>query len=92
MVISILAELKYGWDRHAWDVLPSMVSTGLKLSLTTQCLFASAVASIRLSMLILIRRVITVAMPRLQKLIIFAMVLATSIAVLFIFIAIFQCR
>jgi hypothetical protein len=56
-ILTVLAVRTWGWDRHIWDLKPEMVSEGLKLVIAMHCLFATAVTAYKLSLLMLIRRI-----------------------------------
>jgi hypothetical protein len=88
----LTAEVKFGWNRHAWDVLPSTVAIGSKLALISQILFAVASICTRLSMLSLMRRILATGYERLQKIIIFFMVFMSVDLITFVSVVIFQCR
>ena len=88
----LVAQLRDGWNRHEWDQVPTTVATSLKFSLSCQILFALASTCTRLSMLFLTRRILSKGNPRLEKIIIFAIVFMTTDCCIFITVAIFQCR
>ena len=88
----LIAQVKYGWNRHAWDVLPSTVAIGEMLSLTSQILFAVASTCTRLSMLFLSRRILATGYEKLQKFITFAMVFMSTDCLIFVIVVIFQCK
>ncbi|PMD42804.1 hypothetical protein L207DRAFT_425298 [Hyaloscypha variabilis F] len=92
VAVMLMAQVKYGWNRHAWDVLPSTVAIGEKLALATQILFAVASTCTRLSMLFLTRRILAAGYRRLQKLTTFAMVFMSADCLIFAVICVFQCR
>lgn len=88
----LVALLKFGWNRHAWDVLPSTVAIGEKFSLTSQILFAAASTCTRLSMLFLTRRILASGYARLQSIINFAIVWMSTGCLVFIIVVVFQCK
>ncbi|PMD15777.1 hypothetical protein NA56DRAFT_663535 [Hyaloscypha hepaticicola] len=92
VVIMLVALLKFGWNRHAWDVLPSTVAIGEKFSLTSQILFAAASICTRLSMLFLTRRILASGYARLQSIINFAIVWMSTGFLVFILVVTFQCK
>ncbi|KAE9380981.1 hypothetical protein N431DRAFT_459885 [Stipitochalara longipes BDJ] len=92
VVLMLIAQAKYGWNRHAWDVLPSTVAIGEKISLTSQILFAAASISTRLSMLLLTRRILATGYEKLQKIILFVMVWMVTDCLIFIIVVVFQCK
>jgi hypothetical protein len=90
--VMLTAQLKYDWNRHAWDVIPAVVTVGGKLVLITQILFSVASACTRLSMLFFTRRILVAGYDRLQKILIFTMVVMGVDCLIFVTIAVFQCR
>jgi hypothetical protein len=92
VAITLVAEFRYGWDRHAWDVVPDMVTVGLQLSLATQILYGAASALTRLSMLFLCRRILSAQSRRLRYIVIFAVTVIPLAPVVFIIVVVFQCR
>ncbi|KAI9649770.1 hypothetical protein NHQ30_002351 [Ciborinia camelliae] len=58
-IIALLAQECWEWNRHIWDVSPDYAVLGLKISLLLECLFGLAVASTKISLLILIIRVMS---------------------------------
>ncbi|CAK7197404.1 hypothetical protein SEUCBS139899_000050 [Sporothrix eucalyptigena] len=89
----IAGELTLQWGRHVWDVLPSSVVPGLKLTLAMQVLFDGATNLTKLSMLALFVR-ITLASgqhtARRMALCLSGIVLAS--AIVFLLVDVFQCR
>ena len=88
----LIAQVKLGWNRHAWDVRPSTVAIGEKLSLTSQILFAVASISTRISMLLLTRRILVTGYEKLKKFISFLMVWMATNCLIFCFVVVFQCK
>jgi hypothetical protein len=88
----LIAQLHYGWNRHAWDVMPDTVAIGEKMSLTSQILFAAASTCTRLSMLFLTRRILSNGNKTLQRAINFAMAFMATDCLIFIIVVIFQCK
>ncbi|RAL65815.1 hypothetical protein DID88_005478 [Monilinia fructigena] len=43
-VLALLAQERWKWNRHIWDVTPDYAEFGLKMSLLLECLFGLAVA------------------------------------------------
>ncbi len=92
MAVTLTAEFGYGWNRHAWDVPLDEVAPGLRLAIASQILFGTASTLTRLSMLFLIRRILTTGYESLRKVILFAMVLMAVACFVFVTVVIFQCR
>jgi hypothetical protein len=88
----LIAQVKYDWNRHAWDVLPSTVAIGEKFSLTTQILFAVASTCTRLSMLFLTRRILATGYEKLHKFITFVMMFMSVDCLIFVIVVISQCK
>lgn len=91
MIVFLVAEWCYDWNRHIWDVRPETLIPGLKIVLTTQVLFSAATTFTKLSMLILIYRIVRESSKKLPKIIIGVMVLISLESVAFIFAVMFQC-
>ncbi|KAL5120263.1 hypothetical protein ACEQ8H_001821 [Pleosporales sp. CAS-2024a] len=51
-IIVIMASQLYGWDRHAWDLLPAAMEQGRKASLAGQTLFVLASSTVKISILV----------------------------------------
>ncbi|KAN0120355.1 hypothetical protein V8E51_002563 [Hyaloscypha variabilis] len=92
VIVMLIAQVKLGWNRHAWDVRPSTVAIGEKLSLTSQILFAVASISTRISMLLLTRRILATGYEKLKKFISFLMVWMATNCLIFCFVVVFQCK
>ncbi|KAB8297677.1 hypothetical protein EYC80_001485 [Monilinia laxa] len=58
-VLALLAQERWKWNRHVWDVTPDYAEFGLKMSLLLECLFGLAVAFTKISLLILVMRVMS---------------------------------
>ncbi|KUJ19087.1 uncharacterized protein LY89DRAFT_731510 [Mollisia scopiformis] len=91
-IMTLLAELHFGWNRHIWDVQLSTISTGLKIILCTEVLFCLATSLTKLSMLTLIYRLVSHSSSIISRVILGAIVLVSAQGTAFVFAAIFQCR
>ncbi|KAF2664434.1 hypothetical protein BT63DRAFT_89533 [Microthyrium microscopicum] len=50
-VVINVAVLKYGWDRHVWDIRPDRLTDSAKLIFVTRILYPAALCSMQLSLL-----------------------------------------
>ncbi|KAK0118629.1 hypothetical protein ONS95_007513 [Cadophora gregata] len=91
MIICLVAEWHFHWNRHIWDVRPDTIVSGLKVVLTTQILFSAATTLTKLSMLVLVYRIVTESSKKLPKIIVGVMILISLECVAFIFGVMFQC-
>ncbi|KAF4631238.1 hypothetical protein G7Y89_g6889 [Cudoniella acicularis] len=92
MVMSLLTEQKFGWNRHVWDVPLDQLVLGMKIIISTQVLFSVASAFVKCSMLTLVYRVVNKGSSRFPQVVIAAIVLVLAQASLFCFMVVFQCR
>jgi hypothetical protein len=67
-VLTLTAVLHYGWSRHAWDIPPDQLEVGLKYVIAVEVLFAVACSLTKLSMLLLILRVLAAGSVILRRL------------------------
>jgi hypothetical protein len=90
--ISIIANLKYGWNRHVWDLPLDDISIGKKFAMITQVLAAFTANATRWSVVWFLRRLFkgtgSWISPTLDGLLVFI----TLMWPLFIFLDIFQCQ
>lgn len=91
-ILTVLAVHDWGWDRHAWDVTPHIISEGLKLVIAMQCLFAVAVCSYKISLLILTRRIMSTGTGNLRHVAAGGILLVASEGFVFIVVVIFTCK
>ncbi|KAI1494814.1 hypothetical protein F5X96DRAFT_466158 [Biscogniauxia mediterranea] len=92
-IIGLVAEDKFQWNRHIWDVDPKFFTIGLQISLLTVILFDLSTNLIKLSMLAMIFRLAAASNDKRTR--IFVLVLSFVIAMncfIFVIIVIFQCR
>ncbi|KAH7348802.1 hypothetical protein BKA65DRAFT_268044 [Rhexocercosporidium sp. MPI-PUGE-AT-0058] len=90
-ILALLAEWKFNWNRHIWDVKPDTIVAGLKVILSTQILFSAATTLTKVSMLALIYRIVAPGSKKYSKVIIGAMILIAAEGVAFFFTVMFQC-
>ncbi|TEY73303.1 hypothetical protein BOTCAL_0080g00310 [Botryotinia calthae] len=82
-VIALLAQERWKWNRHIWDVAPDDAEFGLKISLLLECLFGLAVALTKISLLILVMRVMSRGTGLLKHLAIAMIVIVACEAIAF---------
>ncbi|KAH6668942.1 hypothetical protein B0J14DRAFT_432337, partial [Halenospora varia] len=92
MIISLLSETKFAWNRHIWDVPFDQVILGMKIIISTQILFTAGTMFVKCSMLTLIYRVVSKGTGHFPKVVLGAIVLVVVQSTLFTFMVIFQCR
>jgi hypothetical protein len=91
-VISILADVKFLWVRHVYDIPVSHVTTGLKMVLATEVVFAAACTLTKLSMLMLVRRMLSSARLFWRRITWLAIIVCAIQGSVFCLTVIFQCR
>ncbi|KAG4413515.1 hypothetical protein IFR04_013343 [Cadophora malorum] len=91
-VISILKDTKYLWIRHTYDIPISHVTGGLKMVLAAEVTFAAAITLTKLSMLMLVRRLLVNASLLWRRVTMAAIVIVTIQGTVFCLTVIFQCR
>ncbi|KAF7903703.1 uncharacterized protein EAF01_006752 [Botrytis porri] len=90
-VIALIAQERWKWNRHIWDVAQDDTEFGLKISLLLECLFGIAVALTKISLLILVMRVMSRGTGLLKYLAIAMIVLVACEAVAFDVVIINNC-
>lgn len=75
-----------------WDVNPDTLIIGLKVVLVTQILFCIATTLTKLSMLVLVYRIVVQGSKKFPKIIVCVMVLIAAEGVAFVSTVVFQCR
>ncbi|KAF7860370.1 hypothetical protein EAF04_008497 [Stromatinia cepivora] len=58
-ILALLAQERWNWNRHVWDITPDYAEFGLKMNMLLECLFGLAVAFTKISLLILVMRVMS---------------------------------
>ncbi len=91
-VITVLAVLQYGWSRHVWDVPYDQLVLGLKLVIAVEILFSFGCTLTKLSMLLLIRRIMAGSQGILQRLAQTVMVIVVLECLIFSIVVINTCR
>ncbi|KAJ8071814.1 hypothetical protein OCU04_002128 [Sclerotinia nivalis] len=91
-VLSLLADIKFMWTRHQYDIPNSHVEFGLKMVLLIEIMFASACTLTKLSMLMLVRRMLTSASMFWRRVTMGAICVVGLQGGLFCIVLVFQCR
>lgn len=91
-VINVLADTRYLWIRHQYDIPPDHVVTGLKMVLGAEIAFAAACTLTKLSMLMLFRRLLVSSTLLWRRITVLAMIVVGIQGSVFIITVIFQCR
>ncbi|KAB8301447.1 hypothetical protein EYC80_003313 [Monilinia laxa] len=91
-VLSLLADLKFMWTRHQYDIPLSHVEFGLKMVLIIEVMFAAACTFTKLSMLMLVRRMLTSASMFWRRVTLAAICIVGLQGGLFCIVLVFQCR
>jgi hypothetical protein len=91
-VLTILAVTYHGWNRHVWDVPSNELEIALKYALVVEILFSLACSLTRLSILLLIMRVMAAGKSILRQLAIIVMVLVVVEEFVFCTVALNTCR
>ncbi|APA05340.1 hypothetical protein sscle_01g001100 [Sclerotinia sclerotiorum 1980 UF-70] len=91
-VLSLLADLKFMWTRHQYDIPSSHVEFGLKMVMLIEIMFAAACTLTKLSMLMLVRRMLTSASMFWRRVTLGAICVVGLQGGLFCIVLVFQCR
>ncbi|EAW24072.1 uncharacterized protein NFIA_036440 [Aspergillus fischeri NRRL 181] len=94
--VTSLATVRYGWNRHMWDVPPTWLSTVSKLNLVFQILFSLASSVTKLSLLWFCKRLLGAGSKGLYRTynwcLIGGMAFVSLSCALFLLFSIFQCN
>ncbi|KAI0013882.1 integral membrane protein [Xylariaceae sp. FL0662B] len=92
VITGLIAEDRFQWNRHTWDVRHDLFISGLQLALADMILFDLATTLTKLSMLAMVHRLTTASKNRKMSVIVLILMAIIGInGVIFIMIAIFQC-
>lgn len=91
-VLTILAVTYHGWNRHVWDVPTNELEIALKYALAVEVLFSLACSLTRLSILLLIIRVMAAGRSILRQVAIVIMALVIVEECIFCAVALNTCR
>jgi len=83
---------KFGGTRHVWDIIPSTIPELLQYSLATQLVFGQAVTFIKISMLLLTRKIMGNGSKTIRNIITFGIVYVVCGNISYTFVMIFQCK
>ena len=92
VIISLITERHFGWNRHIWDVEFSTLPPGLKVIMATLIMFDLGTSLTKLSTLTLTYRIIGSGSKVAQNLVIATIGIVGVEMILFMFIVLFQCR
>ncbi|EZF31966.1 hypothetical protein TMEN_9324 [Trichophyton mentagrophytes] len=91
--ITILGSIKYGWNRHVYDVPFAHLVIGLKLTMLIECLFATSCSFTKLSLLCFTHKITKGLNSRVMRiLIIVNATIVTLELIVFCIVAVFTCR
>ncbi|KAI0887157.1 uncharacterized protein GGS22DRAFT_105398 [Annulohypoxylon maeteangense] len=91
-IIGIVAEQKFHWNRHTWDLELEYFVPGLQLILVNQILFNLATSLTKLSILALLHRLTSASGDRMMTIAVMASIAIISLnCFIFIIVSIFQC-
>jgi hypothetical protein len=91
-VIALLAVLYYGWNRHIWDVPTNEVVITLKITMAVEILFSLGCTLTKVSILLLIIRVMASSSAFLQKFAIGMIILVSIEDLIFCIVSLNTCR
>src|SRR5208282_6226795 len=91
-VLTLIAVRNCGWSRHVWDVPTDQLELGLKYVIAVEVLFGIACSLTKLSMLLLILRVMAAGSTILRRLSITVMVIVFLEMFIFAIVVINTCR
>jgi hypothetical protein len=91
-VLSLLSVLYYGWSRHVYDVPADQLVLGLKIGMAVEVLFSIGCSLTKISMLLLILRVLAGTQDALRQLSISVMVVVFLEMIIFSIVVINTCR
>jgi len=90
--MAALTYVKFGGSRHVWDIVPTTVPELLKYSLATQLVFGQAVTFIKISMLLLTKRIMGDGSKTIRNIIVFGIAFVVASNVSYTLVMIFQCK
>jgi hypothetical protein len=90
--MSVSSYIEFGGTRHVWDIVPSTIPRLLRYSLATQIVFGQAVTFVKISMLLLTRKIMGSGSKTLRNIIIFGIVFVACGNISYTLVMIFQCK
>jgi hypothetical protein len=91
-VITTVAVTYHGWDRHVWDNPPDQLVLALKLAMAVEILYSFACSLTRLSILLLVLRIMAAERGALRRITIFMIALVGVEEFIFCIVALNTCR
>jgi hypothetical protein len=91
-VLALVAVLHYGWSRHVWDVPADQLVTGLKFVIAVEILFVTGASLTKVSMLLLINRIMAGGSGTLRRISTSLMVIVCVDCVIYLIVAVNTCR
>lgn len=91
-ILALVAVLHYGWSRHVWDVPPDQLVIGLKFVIAVEILFVAGCSLTKVSMLLLILRIMAGGSGRLRQITVTLMVVVCVDCFIYFIVAINTCR
>jgi hypothetical protein len=91
-VLALVAVLHYGWSRHVWDVPPDQLVTGLKFVIAVEILFVTGASLTKVSMLLLINRIMASGSGTLRRISMGMMVLVCVDCMIYLIVTVNTCR
>ncbi|KAF3481514.1 uncharacterized protein GIQ15_04273 [Arthroderma uncinatum] len=92
-IITVIAVIRFGWNRHVYDVPFAQLALGLKLTMVVECLFAIGCSLTKLSLLCFTRKITAgTNSTSLKWAVIATMVIVGLEMVVFCLVVVFTCR
>ncbi|CZS91388.1 uncharacterized protein RAG0_02028 [Rhynchosporium agropyri] len=91
MICALIGEWRCKWNRHIWDVKLDTVISGLKLVVTSEILFSLSTTLTKLSMLVLVYRIVKEGTKTFHRVVIGVMIFLILECLAFIITVLFQC-
>jgi hypothetical protein len=92
LVAAAITYVRIDGFRHAWDIAPASIPEMLRWLLATHILFGHAVTFVKLSLLLLIRKIMESGTKALRCIILFGIFYVIASNISFTLVLIFQCR
>jgi hypothetical protein len=91
-ILALIAVLHYGWSRHVWDVPADQLVTGLKFVIAVEILFVAGASLTKVSMLLLINRIMASGSVMLRRISTALMVIVCTDCVIYLIVAVNTCK
>lgn len=92
MIICLLADQRFQWNRHIWDVPFNMIVVGMKALIGMQVCFSLATGLTKCSMLTLVYRIVSKGSGHFPKLVLGVIILIVIQMIIYCFMVVFQCK